>query len=426
MSRMGYQVPLRGTSRILPDEGPGSLDPPFRAVMEMDGETEVIVNPGLYRLVASYSAQPPGFGSASPEMYCDTDKPDQPLCLNEWVVSVGERVFLGVDPTVLGNLGQNLEAVTPTGGTAELGSAFLSRVASEVTGRYQAASANVVAMAGSSLPDGHPRPFASDTPYPRPFLAHELRDQLPPSGGGNPVPNYGCTNPAGRFPLRNPNLNLAPTTDYGISRELLLSAPSWGPSGEWEDHPAKKTDRNDQFCALPGNPCPADILFNRYVAVMAHETAHGFGVLTPKPYLTHGTPPVPATMQAVTNGFNQTSGEYEEYSASEEADSDQFHEPILQSAGFGKWSPQANGWLMTWAANRWNSTEPRERRAYDLNPPPSNPAWQPSLWLVFDRPLRFSLTEDYLQDYPPRTDQSIQRYFRERLPLCLLGRRDCR
>ena len=328
---------------------------------------------------------------------------------------MGQRVFLGVEPTALANLGQDLEAVTPAGGTAESALAFLSRVAIEVTARYQAASGNVVARADSSS-EG----------FPRPFLAHELRDSLPDSGGLVPVPNYGCTNPDARFPLRNPDLDLAPTTDQGISRALLFSAPSWGLSGEWEDHLPKQTGRNDPFCQSPGNPCAPEILFNRYVAVFAHETAHGFGVLTPKSYLTHGTPPVPATMQAFTTGFRELTGEYQEEPALLSANSDQFHEPINKSAGFGKWSAQANEWLMTWAAIRWNSTEPRERGVYDVNPDPSNPAWQPSHWLVFERPLRFSLTEDYFQDYPPRTDQSIQRYFRERVPLCLLGRRDCR
>ncbi|NLH11836.1 MAG: hypothetical protein GX464_10915, partial [Holophagae bacterium] len=237
--------------------------------------------------------------------------------------------------------------------------------------------------------------------------------------------NYGQTRIDVKFPLLDPDALLATSSEEGISRKVVFMAPSWGifPDG-WPEHLPKQEYRNYPNCQSPDNPCPAEVLLNRYVTLVAHETAHGLGIVTPTQYLAHGAPPVPASLNSFKAYRNPVDGAYTEEPAPE--DPDGFHEPLLEPQGFGVTSSQANSWLMTWGLIRWNNTLPFEGASYDTNPDPGNSAWQPVRWLMFDRPLRFSLSTDYLLVSPPRVDRSIQRFLDERVPLCQLGRRECR
>ena len=324
----------RGATLRLPDESQGANDPPFRAVVGTDNGTDVTVKPGLYRLVATYSAKPPGGSPTTPELYCDSDKPGQPLCRNEWVVSVGQRIFVEVEPAAKDNLQTDLGQVVLPGGTPEPALAFLDRVATQVTQRYQEASGNVTVRIGLA-PAG----------IPRPFLTHVIKDSLERIGQ---MPyNYGQTRIDVKFPLLDPDALLATSSEEGISRKVVFMAPSWGiHSGGWPEHPPKQPGRNYPLCGSLANPCPGEILFNRYVSVVAHETAHGFGILSSKQWFQHGSPPEPASLSAFLTGPPPGGGVYQESPATEA--SDLFHEPLLSaSGGFGVESPHANAWIMT-------------------------------------------------------------------------------
>ena len=324
----------RGATLRLPDESQGANDPPFRAVVGTDNGTDVTVKPGLYRLVATYSAKPPGGSPTTPELYCDSDKPGQPLCRNEWVVSVGQRIFVEVEPAAKDNLQTDLGQVVLPGGTPEPALAFLDRVATQVTQRYQEASGNVTVRIGLA-PAG----------IPRPFLTHVIKDSLERIGQ---MPyNYGQTRIDVKFPLLDPDALLATSSEEGISRKVVFMAPSWGVhSGGWPEHPPKQPGRNYPLCGSLANPCPGEILFNRYVSVVAHETAHGLGILSSKQWFQHGSPPEPASLSAFLTGPPPGGGVYQESPATEA--SDLFHEPLLSaSGGFGVESPHANAWIMT-------------------------------------------------------------------------------
>lgn len=149
---------------------------------------------------------------------------------------------------------------------------------------------------------------------------------------------------------------------------------------------------------------------NRFVNVVAHEVAHGFGVMTSKAYLVHGLGPATAGMNWIH--YNASLGAYLEDRDVPLPVTGQ-HEPLDPPFGFTSSSTQANTWLMTAAIFRWRNNTIVVPDAYDSGL---------VHWLIFDRPLSFSRTADYAG----RLDLSLEQFFRERVPACITGSPLCR
>ncbi len=374
------QVGTRGDLRRFPETGQ------FQALVGQ-GET---AKPGLYRLRAQWGLNPSSAASMLGDPLCVTDRPQIHVCDNEWIVSVAQRIFLDIEPVALANLRSNLTAVNDP----RIAEVFMDDVVQEVTSKYNEASANVLVSTVTNMP--------------RPFMRHLIRDTLTPRVP--PFPEYGFTNLDSRFPLVDPDLDLAARSSEGISRDDLYRGPSFGPSGTFVDHfPQQSRNAPPNACEPVNNPCPRDVFFNRFVNVVAHETAHGFGIASPIQYFTHGKPATQATLNAIAAGFSN--GSYDEWTPGPNTGS--LHEPVLIGFGFGLASHQSNTWLMQFGMLRWRNRAFGIGSAYDLGSPPQE-------WLVFDRPLRFSLAADY----GTQTDQSVQQFFRERVPVC--STRSCR
>jgi len=376
----------KGQQRIVPS---GSQ---FKALVA--GET---VWPGLYRIRAHWAPNATSALSKDADPFCVTDRPQAPVCDNEWIVSVGQRILLdieGVAKDSLGGSNGNLSAV----GDSRTPDAFLDSVATVVTQDYAAASGNVVVTRDSGML--------------RPYLRHLIRDTMTASDcaivpAGRPL--YGCTNTAAAFPLKDPNLDLAVDVGQGINRDHIYRGVSRAPDGTYPDHlPQQPRNTAPNSCNPTSNPCPSDVFFNRFVATVAHETAHGFGITSPFQYFVHGMPATPAATNCVAGSINDF-GNWREIPCG----NDRQHEPIL-----GEWltEPLAEGWVLQSAPYRWHWHTPTEGDAYDQISSPQH-------WLVFDRSMWFSRASDY-QGHGE--DRSLQRFFNERVPVCFQGNRACR
>lgn len=97
--------------------------------------------------------------------------------------------------------------------------------------------------------------------------------------------------------------------------------------------------------------------------------------------------------------------------------SDAVHESYNHPGG----SPNYGQWVMEWGIFHWAGKNPGMGGFYD----DAGPSASPQDWLMFDRPLRFSLSSDFV-NYPdqgdplhlPLEDRSVQRFLSERVPLC--------
>jgi hypothetical protein len=163
------------------------------------------------------------------------------------------------------------------------------------------------------------------------------------------------------------------------------------------------------------NPSPRKVLFNRYVNLAAHETAHGFGLMSSRLFFRHGSLPTPAQLYAIgVSKWAFLQGVYVE----EDATTDLLHEPIRI---FGAADESSNFLLMQAVPFRWVNKYPFANDSYDTPNPPA----VPSKWLVFDRLLRFSTGADYARIGRP--DRSLSMFFHERVPLCVVeAGRSCR
>jgi hypothetical protein len=238
----------------------------------------------------------------------------------------------------------------------------------------------------------------------------------PPSSSVRVPPPYGGTDSGAEFPLKKPDLDLAPSKPSGISLEAVLNGWSRAVDGTWQPFlPTRVSNTPPNSCSAPSNPCPQDVFFGRLVNVVAHETAHGFGITSRRPYFLHGRPATSAITNAVGNDIDLLGHYFED--PNPDLGVSQYHEPIWGpldgGLGFGQLSFQSNTWLMQWGMFRWKNQVIDVGLSYD----------DPNNWLVFDRPLRFSLTSDYPA---PRTDQSLEQFFKERVPLCAFANRGCR
>ncbi len=379
--------------RVVPSDG--SV---FRALVGFD-ET---VKPGLYRLRAKWALNPGSASSPILDVFCVTDRLQSEVCLNEWIISVGERVFLASDPEARNDLDQiYLPAVLDS----RTSSAFLDAVANAATGLYESAGGNVF--------------VSTDPQLLRPRLTHRIRRSyaIPDhcSEGGEQL-HYGCTNNAARFPLIDSDLDLAAPSLTGIDLSAVYNGKARGrtPSGaeDWVDHLPTQPRNLTPDTWSTTNLSPRDIFFNRVVNIFTHETAHGFGLVSGRQYALHGAPTATPTMHAV-RGTIDVSIQGLIWSESDRA-GDLFHEPIL--AGESPLGPES--WLMQTAPFRWHGREPQVADEYDE--PDANR--QVTKWLLFDHPLRFSLTSDFFSS----TDRSIQQFFRERIPMCTVETRFCR
>jgi hypothetical protein len=352
------------------------------------------VKPGLYRIRAKWGLNAGSASSTELDPFCVTDRGQYDVCLNEWIVSVGQRIFLDAELSALSGLGANLSAV----GDNRSASIFLDDVTAAVTSKYAEASGNVVVTRNAAML--------------RPYLRHAVRDVMTSSAcgavsAGSPL--YGCTG-RGDFPLRDPNADLAIGPTEGINRDHIYRGVSRAPDGTYVDQvPQQPRNTPPNTCNPVDNPCPDQIFFNRFVAVVAHETAHGFGVVSPTQFFIHGGPTIPpASNNCVVGQFDQFGNWSEPVCGA-----DRLHEPIL-----GEWltSSRAEGWLLQTAPYRWHLRTPAEGDAYDQLTPPQH-------WLVFDRPMWFSQAGDYSGH---GEDRSLERFLKERVPICQQGNRRCR
>jgi hypothetical protein len=276
-------------------------------------------------------------------------------------------------------------------------------VAQAVTANYAAASANVV--------------VTRDNTMLRPYLRHLIRATL---GQPNPTsktpPIYGFTRDA-PFPLADPDRDLIGSGTDGISLEAIYQGWSHGTGGPWRSFtPLRNSNTPPNSCGSLVNPCPSQVFFNRFVNVVTHEMGHGLSIFATyvSSYPTHGSMPGAGHFNFVNARLYPPLYQYEEH-PSVAGDTD-LHEPILgsPSTGFGLQSQQSREWLMQWAMFRWNDVPVDINGYYDDAVPPQ-------FFLTFDRPLRFSKISDYSGE-----DLSIQRFFKERIPVCAAGLRQCR
>ena len=372
------------------------------------GGTGYLVAPGLYLLRVTWAKTEQQLAKPGGDPLCSTDVETPAVCKNEWVVSVGQRILLDLAPGAETNLQANLTSVRDgrTPGN------FLSDVAEEVTRKYTEASGNVVVATSPDLP--------------RPYLRHIVRDSLTTPDHNIPWGNYATSDVnyeerGPSFPLQNPDRDLAQGDDkYGISRDLLYKAPFiWKYEGDKviiaEHLPERDSNKPpNNACGEQFNPCAKEVLFNRYVNVVAHETAHGFGIITTKAYASHGDPTGQARMVGACGEYSLVGLRYEEFPL---CGSDAVHESYNHPGG----SPNYGQWVMEWGIFHWAGKNPGMGGFYD----DAGPSASPQDWLMFDRPLRFSLSSDFV-NYPdqgdplhlPLEDRSVQRFLSERVPLC--------
>jgi hypothetical protein len=327
-------------------------------------------------------------------------------------------------------------------------------VASDITAMYHQASANVAVVWRDKLADVPDDGGLAGLP--RPYLRHTVRDTLPlqtsaDCGGSlGGIPRYGQTRAYPQqslVPLLYPDMDLVTNlegqteTGFGISQQDLFEGRfNDSVEGMWATH-FPNQDRNTR---LPGdtlflgwgqpvaNPRPVDVLRYRWANVIAHETAHGFGVvdLTPFP-IRSWDPSIPAPLTQLNAVKVDWSGcsNGNSYSESDATVPVESHEPTL-----GAWAQESVAWVMTAYINRWlglppDNNDPFPLRTYDQPPTEPPPGWQPTRWLTFDHPLRFSLTLDYCPEGTcpdRRTDASLQHFFSERVPFCSAENKLCR
>lgn len=367
-----------------------------------------VVRPGLYRIRAKWSPYPGLASMTITDPNCDTDHPERAICVDDWIVSVGERILLTAETSAQTDLANTyFPQVYVAPRTPPAVNDYLSQVAATATQAYVAAGANVL--------------VSTDTNLLHPYMTHTIKSTVPiPSDcvDSGQVENfiYGCTNNAAKFPLTDPDLDLASTPKSGLNLNTIYRGIARGPIGGglfgWVDNLSKQPRNSDPSSWSAGNPSPDVIFLNRMVNVTVYEMAHGFGLVSGKPYLLHGAPPLPATMHAVDGKPVQTIGGLTWVET--DSTGDLRHEPILD-AQTAQW---INDWIMQAGPFHWRYEDPAVGDSYDTPIPPA----LPQRWLALDRPLRFSLTSDW----GGSTDRSIQQFFRERLPVCATGQRNCR
>ncbi|MGA7992914.1 MAG: hypothetical protein WCC53_15875, partial [Thermoanaerobaculia bacterium] len=362
------------------------------------------VKPGLYRLRAKWALNQSSAESTIGDPICVTDKPQFDVCDNEWIVSVGQRVWFDADSGAQTDLDATyLPAVYVAPLSRPTVDAFLAQVATGASQLFVDAGANLIVSTRSDLP--------------RPFLTHRLRRSISrPDACVDPsttqAVNYGCTNNEAAFPLIDPSLDLGATPLMGLNLETTYR----GLAGSALAENLPKVPRNADSALWSATNVSPDVVFrSRLVNLLAHEVAHGFGIVTAQKYRAHAAPSQDVGFKAV-NGFVLV-GIYTEMAVNTNASQhgDLRHEPILDSSVSG----YESDWLMQARPDRWRHQMPTFNGTYDW--PQSGVV---NYWLLFDRPLlRFSKSADFTALSLP--DQSLEQFFRERVPLCT-GGRSCR
>jgi hypothetical protein len=359
--------------------------------------------PGLYRIwviwgktadLASQSLGPPA-------VICDSDKLTVPLCENEWIVSVGQRVFLDIDADASSDLGADLSTI-PNESRSQ--GQFVRDLAEAVSQKFLDAGGNV-------------RVVADAAPL-RPYLRHVIRKAMPT---GSPLaPVYGMTSHQALFPLKDPNLDLGEGTDtsYGVNLAQIFEGRALGAESSDDTFTVHSPMRqaNSSTCGdrFSSNPCPKDVFFNRFLAVVAHETAHGLGLQSTDTFQAHGQPAAVRQNNAtgIDARFVGLDFVYEEVAPGVYSFGN--HE-AFDLAGLGFGDQGAPPWIMQWGVMRWNGLRPDSRGAYDN---------VGATWLVFDRNMWFSKKSEYESRGLP--DGSTESYLKERIPLCAPQTRACR
>lgn len=380
------QTGTKESIAVFPDSGR------FQALVAQ-GET---VQPGLYLLRAKWGETEAKAASVETSPVCVTEQPTYPICNNEWVVSVGQRIFLDIDQDGRATLAEKLsevQALDPPE-TRRNTDQFLRDVAAASTTVYADAGANTIVSTDGSLL--------------HPFMRHALRSTIPLvnecTRGMQAFFASGCTNNAAAFPLIQPDLDLAPQSQHGISVVEAYQATARGPGG-WELHVPIQPGRNDrsELWSLT-NPSPTNVFFTRLVNLVTHETAHGFGIVCSTPFARHGAPASTLTLGAISGSFDVVLNWIEQQSLAKLE-----HEPY---SCINRPTVYPNEWVMQALPNHWNDLQPGTSAQYDV-PPPGE---YPRLWLALDRKMWFSKPGEWIERIG--TDHSIESFFRERVPLC--------
>jgi hypothetical protein len=387
---IGVQHNTKDQTALFPPAGLG-----FRAEIPTVG-SGVTLKPGLYRLRARWGVNASSAAGTVADPICVTDLPNPTVCDNEWVVSVGQRILLDTDQGGAATLDEKLSEVQSLDPpeTRRTWSQFLRDVAAASTAIYADAGANVVVSTDAGLLP--------------PLMKHVLRSSLPMRNECTDFkPSlymYGCTNNAAEFPLLDPNLELAPDDQHGISITAAYEALAKGPEG-WVSHLPIQPARNDQpGLWSPDNPPPTEVFFTRLVNLVTHETAHGFGILSSGPFLKHGFPPTVMQLVAISGLFDPI-GRWIELPTPNKME----HEPY---ACINREKVYPNEWLMQAAPNHWNGLIPGTPWQYDVPAPGETPQF----WLVFDRSMWFSKSGEWVER--DGADHSLATFFSERIPLC--------
>jgi hypothetical protein len=361
------------------------------------------VKSGLYKIRAQWGKTQPAAEAPSEDFVCHTDKPEFPVCVHEWIVSVAQRILLTIDDDAKAggdpdNLTAYLNAVQapnpPTLNRTPDG--FLQAVAARATSTFTAVDANVL--------------VSTDSQIPRPFMTHRVRKHMTSVDCSSTATLfYGCTNPVQpKFPLQDPNVDLASTAGQGISLFHVYHAPV--PDNAHIHDPLQPRNATaDTWSA--DNPSPTDVFLNRLTNLVTHEMGHGFGLVSGKSYpvRTAGF----ASMKAVD--VSMYGPVYFEVPTT----GDLRHEPIMDPTPYSWGTHVGQQLLMQAGLFRWKNGLPSQTSDYLAGEPPT-PNWQ-----CFDRPMTFSKSA-WFSDPQVQPDVSIERFFWERLPLCAEGVRGCR
>ncbi|MCC6130049.1 MAG: hypothetical protein IT186_08970 [Acidobacteria bacterium] len=336
---------------------------------------------------------------------CVTDKPQYQVCLNEWIISVGQRFLIALDENARHRLETEiLPLLYQAPQSPPTVDAFLLGIAARSTQLFLGAGANVVVV--------------TDSTTRRPFMTHRVRDTIPipddcADEGQVQLISYGCTNNDAAFPLVDPDLDLAASTKMGLSLDSIYKGWAIGSSGAFETHTPQQQRNANPLSWSATNLPPNEVFRNRFVNLATHEMAHGFGLVSPQPFRSHADGPVAYSLNAINAGV--IAGIYWEQPATtaQSHKGDLRHEPIKDVT----YSAFRDIWLMQTSPFKWRYLLPNQGDSYD-NPDQSGTIQK---WLLLDHPgLRFSLSADY--DFMEEADRSIERFFRERIPLCTTGR----
>jgi hypothetical protein len=366
------------------------------------------VKPGLYLLRAQWGQSASDASSSVGDPICVTDQRQAAVCDNEWVVSVGQRILLTLETDSSGSAAADLAnkyfpAVYVPPLVAPSVDSFIQQIVADATKLYTDVGANVI--------------LTTDDQMLKRYLTHRIKSSFPipddcAKGQAEDI-HYGCTNNDAAFPLLDPNLDLANSARTGIDLDSVYRGPARGylPDGTvgWVDHLPVQARNQSPSSWSSTNLSPDVIFLNRLINTVAHESAHGFGLVSGEQYGLHGSPAGIATMESVDGKFAFSINGLVWLETPAPLGS-LHHEPWNLSGSVG---------LMSAAPFRWRGLEPQVATTYD-DPDASGNV---SKWLLLDHPLRFSMSSDFVFLGP---DQSVEQFFRERLPLCTQGLRSCR